>query len=67
MKIAQTKLPFNNAPIDWTLPVVFQFAQLRDVTTAADRAGFRITKLAVVLGGYEAQFQRKPTIAPPSD
>lgn len=62
----QPKLPFSNAPIDWTLPVEFHFNQLRDVSAAADKAGFRIVRLKVVPGGYEAQFQRD-TIAKPSD
>jgi hypothetical protein len=58
MKPNQSQLPFSNAPIDWTLPLQFRFNQLREVSTAAERAGFRIFRLKVVPGGYEAQCQR---------
>jgi hypothetical protein len=54
----QTALPFSTAPIDWTLPLEFQFNQLRAVSDAARRHGFRIFRLKVIPGGYEAQFQR---------
>ena len=55
----QPQLPFSAAPIDWTLPVQFRFNQLRDVSDAADKAGFRIIRLKVVSGGYEAHLERK--------
>ena len=55
----QPQLPFSAAPIDWTLPVQFRFNQLRAVSDAADKAGFRIIRLKVVSGGYEAHFERK--------
>ena len=60
MKPSQPQLPFSAAPINWLEPLVFKFNQLRDVSTAAERAGFRIFKLKVVPGGYEAQCERKP-------
>jgi hypothetical protein len=58
-------LPFSNAPINWLEPLAFKFHQLRDVSTAAERAGFRIFRLKVVPGGYEALCQRKPDAGKP--
>ena len=59
MKPNQPQLPISNTPIDWTEPVAFKFNQLRAVSDAAQRAGFRIILLKVVAGGYEAHFQRE--------
>ena len=58
MKPNHPQLPFSNAPINWLEPLAFKFHQLRDVSTAAERAGFRIFRLKVVPGGYEALCQR---------
>ena len=58
MKTSQPQLPFSTEPINWLEPLVFKFNQLRDVSAAAERAGFRIFRLKVVAGGYEAQCQR---------
>jgi len=55
----QPQLPFSREPINWLEPVAFKFNQLRDVADAAARAGFRIVRLKVIAGGYEAQFQRE--------
>jgi hypothetical protein len=55
---SQPQLPFNTAPINWLEPLAFKFRQLRDVSAAAERAGFRIVRLKVVTGGYEAQCER---------
>ena len=63
MKNNQPQLPFSTEPINWLEPLAFKFNQLRDVPTAAERAGFKIFRLKVEAGGYQAQFQRKPTIA----
>lgn len=60
---AQITLSFSTELVDWTLPLEFQFNQLRDVSAAAERAGYRIFRLKVEAGGYSAQFQRKPAIA----
>jgi hypothetical protein len=51
-------LPFSPGPINWLEPLAFKFNQLRDVSAAADKAGFRIFRLKVVAGGYEALCQR---------
>jgi len=51
-------LPFSPGPINWLEPLAFKFNQLRDVSDAAERAGFRIFRLKVVPGGYEALCQR---------
>jgi len=53
---AQTSLPFQPGPIDWTQPVIFRFSQLRDVDAAATRAGFRMVRLTVLKGVYEGRF-----------
>ena len=58
----ELELPFSREAIDWKMPVQFRFHQLRDVSAAAERAGYRIFRLKVEAGGYQAQFQRKPTI-----
>jgi len=58
MKTNQPQLPFSAAPINWLEPVAFKFNQLRLVTAAADKAGFRIIRLKVISGGYEAHFER---------
>jgi hypothetical protein len=58
-------LPFSPGPINWLEPLAFKFNQLRDVSAAAERAGFRIFRLKVVPGGYEAMFARNPVIAAP--
>jgi hypothetical protein len=52
----QPQLPFQPGPIDWTHPVIFRFSQLRDVDAAATRAGWRMVRLTVKTGTYEARF-----------
>ena len=56
MTTTQTPLPFQPGPIDWTQPVIFRFSQLRDVDAAATRAGWRMVRLTVKTGTYEARF-----------
>jgi hypothetical protein len=58
MKANQPQLPFSTEPINWLEPLAFKFNQLRDVSAAADKAGFCIARLKVVSGGYEAQCER---------
>jgi len=57
MKPSQPTLPFSHAPINWLEPLAFNFNQLRDVSAAADKAGFRIVRLKTVPSGYEAMFE----------
>lgn len=46
-------------PRDFTQPVECSFGQLREVTAAAERAGFRAIRLHVITGGYKVEFQRR--------
>ena len=59
----QPQLPFQPGPIDWTHPVIFRFSQLRDVDAAATRAGWRMVRLTVKTGTYEAQFVQEARLS----
>ena len=50
--------PVVPGPINWLELIECSFKQLRDVTAAAQRAGYRAVRLHVIRGGYRVEFQR---------
>ena len=62
MSNEQAQLEFCNGAIDWLAGIECRAAQLGEVMTRAERAGFKASHVQVIGGRYRVQFKHQPKL-----